>query len=255
MAIASYVLTVSEGKRLIARAVAQMPCVQRAMEKGLVAVCKGTTNAYVLEELLGEPVEKTGYVLGATIPAKGAARAELLPASIPEVIFRDGQPAPDLTSVQAAFAEMGPGDVIIKGANALDYAKRQAGVLIGHPEGGTVGAFIGRAHGRKISVVIPVGLEKQVVSDLRAAEVEILSAAPESVSGPSLWVIHGQIVTELEAIEALAGVEAMQIAAGGIGGAEGAVWLAVRGAPEQVAAAGELIGGIHGEAPFTSRGG
>jgi len=252
MAIATFSLTVSESKRLIAKGVARLPCVQRAMEKGLIAVCKGTTNAYVLEELLGEPVEKTGYVLGATIPVKGAARASLLPGSIPEVTLRDGRPADDLPTVQDAFRVMGRGDVVIKGANALDYKHRLAGVLIGHPEGGTVGGFAGRMHGRKFGLVIPVGLEKQIAGDLRAAEVELLSAGPDRYTGPSLWVIHGQIVTEIEAIRLLVSAEAVQIGAGGIGGAEGAVWLMVKGTEDVVAGATALIEGIQGEPPFAS---
>ena len=251
MAVATFSLTVSEGKRLIAKGVAQLPAIQRAMNKGLIAVCKGTTNAYVLEELLGEPVEKTGYVLGATIPAKGAARASLLPGSIPEVILRDGRPATDLPTVQDAFKVMGRGDIVIKGANALDYKHRLAGVLIGHPEGGTVGAFTGRMHGRKFGLVIPIGLEKQVAGDLRAAEVDLLSAGPDKYTGPSLWVIHGQIVTEIEAIRVLVDAEAVQIGAGGIGGAEGAVWLMVKGDEDAVHRATELIEGVQGEPPFS----
>jgi hypothetical protein len=254
MPIAVFSLTVSESKRLIAKGVAKLPCIQRAMEKGLVAVCKGTTNAYVLEELLGKPVEKTGYVLGATIPVKGAARASLLPGSIPEVVFRDGRPADDLPTIQDAFKVMKRGDIVIKGANALDYERKLAGVLIGHPEGGTVGSFAGRMHGRKFGLVIPVGLEKQVAGDLRAAEVDLLSAGPERYTGPSLWLIHGEIVTEIEAIRLLVGAEAAQIGAGGIGRAEGAVWLMVKGPEEAVAAATALIEGLQGEPPFTSAG-
>ncbi|MBM3497286.1 MAG: hypothetical protein FJX74_01325 [Armatimonadetes bacterium] len=251
MAVAVHSLTVSESKRLIAKGVAQLPSVRRAMGKGLIAVCKGTTNAYVLEELLGQSIQKTGYVLGATIPVKGAARASLLPGSIPEVILRDGRPADDLPTVQDAFKVMGRGDLVIKGANALDYDRKLAGVLIGHPEGGTVGGFIGRMHGRKFGLLIPVGLEKQVAGDLRAAEVDLLSAGPDRYTGPSLWVIHGEIFSEIEALRLLTGAEATQIGSGGIGGAEGAVWLLVKGTAEEVGAATALIESIHGEPPFT----
>jgi len=251
MAVATFYLTVSESKRLIARSIPHLPCVQRAREKGIIAVCKGTTNAYVLEELLGHPVEKTGYVLGATIPAKGAPRAMLLPASIPEVVFKDGQVAEGVT-VQEAIKEMGPADVAIKGANALDRAKGVAGVLIGHPEGGTMGTLMGRVHGKKIGLVIPVGLEKQVASDLPTAEATLLASAAGVPTGPSLWVMHGQIVSEIEALKLLTGVEAMQIAAGGIGGAEGAVWLMVEGTDEQVSKALELVEDVQGEPPFAA---
>jgi hypothetical protein len=251
VATATFVLTVSESKRLIAKGVAQLPCIRRAMSQGTIAVCKGTTNAYVLEELLGEPVEKTGYVLGATLPARGPERASLLPTSIPEVVLRDGRPAADFPTVQAAFGIMGPGDVAIKGANALDYDRHLAGVLIGHPEGGTVGSFIGRMHGRKFGLVIPVGLEKQVAGDLHAAEAESLAGDSRESSGPSLWVIDGEIITEIEALKLLTGVEARQIGAGGIGGAEGAVWLLAHGDDASVARAAALIDSIQGEPPFT----
>ncbi len=251
MAVATFSLTVSESKRLIAKGVAQLPCVRRAMEKGLIVVCKGTTNAYVLEELLGKPIEKTGYVLGATIPVKGAARASLLPGSIPEVTLRDGRPADDLPTVHDAFKLLGRGDVVIKGANALDYERKLAGVLIAHPEGGTAGGFMGRMHGRKFGLVIPVGLEKQIAGDLRAAEVEMLCSGPDRYTGPGLWVVHGEILTEIEAIRLLVGAEAVQIGAGGIGGAEGAVWLMVSGTEETVAKATALIESVQGEPPFT----
>ncbi len=253
MAVATFVLTVSESKRLIAKGVAALPAIRRAMEKGYVVVGKGTTNAYVLEELLGQPVEKTGYVLGATIPAKGAARASLLPASIPEVVFRDGQPVEGLT-LAAAIKEMGPGDVMIKGANALEYRTRTAGVLVQHPEGGTMGLFMGRLHGKKISLVIPVGLEKQVAFDLREAEATLLAAGHDASTSPSLWTMVGEIVTEIEALKLLSGAEVTQIAAGGIGGAEGAVWLMATGTPEQVEAAVSLVLEIQGEPPFTKCG-
>ena len=37
----------------------------------------------------------------------------------------------------------------------------------------------------------------------------------------------GVIFTEIEALHVLTGVEAMHVAAGGVGGAEGAVWLQI----------------------------
>jgi hypothetical protein len=249
MAVATFVLTVSESKRLIARSIPHVPCIKRAREKGIIAVCKGTTNAYVLEELLGHTVEKTGYVLGATIPAKGAPRASLLPASIPEVVLRDGEVAEGMT-VQDAIKEMGPGDVVIKGANALDPDRGAAGVLVQHPEGGTMGALMGRVHGKKVNLVVPVGLEKQVAADLGTVEAKLLSSSPGVHTGPSLWVMHGQIVTEIEALAMLTGAQAMQVAAGGIGGAEGAVWLMVQGSDEQVGNAVGLIEALQGEPPF-----
>ena len=52
----SAVLTVSESKRLIAKGVAASEVLQTALENGTVAVAKGTTNSYIVEELLGEEI-------------------------------------------------------------------------------------------------------------------------------------------------------------------------------------------------------
>ena len=57
------ILTVSESKRLIAKAVAALPEVQNAMKEGTVVVATGTTNAFVLEELWGRKIDKRGYAL------------------------------------------------------------------------------------------------------------------------------------------------------------------------------------------------
>ena len=64
---ASFTLTVSESKRLIAKAVAAMPEVVRAQREGYLLVGRGSTNAYVVEELTGEPLEKERYVAGQVI--------------------------------------------------------------------------------------------------------------------------------------------------------------------------------------------
>ena len=50
------ILTVAESKRLIAKAVAQMPIVKNALANGMVIIIKGTTNAYVAEEITGQKV-------------------------------------------------------------------------------------------------------------------------------------------------------------------------------------------------------
>ncbi len=58
-ASAQVVLTVQEGKRLIAKGLLAWEPFRRARESGIVAIAKGTTNAYVVDELLGGADEKT----------------------------------------------------------------------------------------------------------------------------------------------------------------------------------------------------
>jgi hypothetical protein len=65
-----------------------------------------------------------------------------------------------------------------------------------------------------------------------------------------MFPLRGHIVTEIEALEILTDVTAIQIGAGGIGGAEGAVRLLIRGTKDEVEGALEVIDTVQGEPPF-----
>lgn len=247
--LALVTLTVAESKRLIARGIAADPRVQAAMDEGMVAVCKGTTNAYVVEELLGRDIEKGKYVLGHVVPQSNKEAEKAFSGSIPEVVFRRGEPVEGL-SLADAVKEMTVGDVVLKGANLLDYQNSQAGVLIGHPEGGTMGTIMGAVYGKGLFLIIPVGLEKQVASPL-----SLLTAAAQPVTCamsdlPRVWMLDGTVFTEIEALRCLTGVEALQISAGGVCGAEGAVQLAIVGPMDDVDDAKALVEQVQGEPSF-----
>ena len=144
---------------------------------------------------------------------------------------------------------MKEGDVFIKGANALNYGKRLAGILIGDRSGGTIGATWGYIIARRIRLVIPVGLEKDVPFDINEAATRI-NRCDEKAAGPALFPLTGDIITEIEALKILTGAEAFPVAAGGIGGAEGSIRLCVTGTREQLEAADALLQTIYGEPPF-----
>jgi len=244
--IASFVLTVAQSKRLIARAVAQMPVVRRALSEGTVAIAHGTTNAYVAEEILGRPIPKGEYVSGRTLPP-GIPYDALGSGQWPDIVLRRGQPVPGARIAQIAN-EMGPGDVFIKGGNALNYRRGVVGVLIGHPTGGTIGAAYGTIIARQIHLVIPIGLEKLVCEDIES--LSAASRAPSShPSAPAvpLFPITGTIVTEIEALGILCKVSARLLSAGGVAGAEGAVWLLVEGDESAVEGALAMHKSLEGE--------
>jgi len=242
------VLTVSESKRLIAKGVAALPAVKKALAEGTVAIATGSTNAYVVEEITGKPIEKNKYMTGATLPA-GVSAKGLLSHELPDVVLKNGLPV-EGTLTTEAITDMGPGDVFIKGANAVHYQTGRAGVLIGHPTGGTVGAVIGCIVARRITFIVPVGLEKCVAEPIEDVQA-FMGGGRESRGGvPSLWPVDAQIITEIEALKILTGADAMQSAAGGLAGAEGAVRLVARGTEEQIARAAKLAEAIHGEPPF-----
>ncbi len=242
----SFVMTPSESKRLIAKGIAACDPVRRALNSGIVAVAKGTTNAYVAEELSGEPIDKTLYCTGTTTPSHQRS-AITTSNELPDLVFRDGQVWEGVSATEAA-KDMKAGDVFIKGANALNYERRQAAVLIGHPTGGTIGAVIGTLTARRSVLLIPVGLEKNIPGDLCSIARNI--ASEPKGSGPVLWPLNGDIFTEIEALGTLCGVDAVAIAAGGILGAEGSVRISVQGPPDSVEKTAALIAEIHGEPPF-----
>lgn len=246
----SYILTVAAGKRLIGKAVASMSVVRTAIEEGMVAVGKGTTNAYVLEELLGEKIDKGAYCLGRTLPPSFDRGSEVFGGSMSEVVFQKGEIVEGL-GVKEAAPNMGVGDVVIKGANALDYENNCAGLLVGDAKGGTWGGLVGPVYGRGLHAIIPIGLEKQVAEPLRETA-QMMAAIPELCRPhiPGLWIMEGDIITELEALAILTDVDAYQIGAGGVCGAEGAARIVVFGSPEQIAATDALIDEVKDEPPF-----
>ncbi|MFH1086233.1 MAG: hypothetical protein V1772_10780 [Chloroflexota bacterium] len=241
------VLTVSESKRLIAKGVAALDWVQARLRQGIVVVSTGSTNGYVYEELTGQTIDKRAYLTGRTLPAKGAPRWNM--ARIPDMVFVNGAPEPAMDRYNV-LERMQPGDVFIKGANALNYREGIAGVTIGSPTGGTLGALMGPLYGKKLRLLIPVGLEKEVPYDI--LEASALLAEPDERLGAvhALWPVQGEIFTEIEAFHTLCGVEAAPVAAGGLAGAEGALrWLLI-GEADDVRRAATLVESIQGEPPL-----
>jgi hypothetical protein len=239
-------VTTVMGKRLIGKGMAQHPDIKRVLEKGTLVVIAGTTNGYVAEEILtslgqAEGFSREGFRRGMTVaPGAKIIKAKLLG----DVVIRDGEWQQGKT-IFDAVDDLEAGDVVLKGANAFD-ARGKAAVQIGHPQGGTILAALAAVVGRRVRLIVPVGLEKRVLED-----VDVLAQrcnAPDA-KGPRLLPVPGKIFTELDAIKLLTGADACLIAAGGVYGAEGAAWLGISGAEEQVQAAAELIKSVAGEPP------
>ena len=245
---AGAVFTVAESKRLIGKAVAQMPIVKKALRDGMVIITRGTTNTYVAEEILGSKIEPGAFVTGRIHPTKGGRR--LKPKTrMSEIVLVNGLIAPEL-SFDDALKRLERGDVVIKGANILDYKNKTAGVLIGHSSSGTVGKFMPYVVARKVHLVIPVGLEKQAAGNVADVSNKMREPVPSLGRVPSMFLMTGHIVTEIEALKILAAVDSFQAAAGGIGGAEGAVWLVFRGPKPNVERAMDITKQVQGEPPF-----
>jgi hypothetical protein len=246
-----FTLTVAAGKRLIGKGAAAHPKLAAALAKGRCVIVAGSTNGYVAEEVLRsigqlDDFTREGFCRGVVAPpgSPGMSEGKLRG----DVIITDGQWRKEDRSktVFDVIADLGSGDVVFKGGNAVDLARRRAGVLIGHPQAGTIGAIIPAVYGRRVQLVVPIGLEKRVADDIDSLAAEINSPRTE---GPRLLPLPGEVFTEIDAISLLTGASARLAAAGGIRGAEGASWLAISGDDGQLRAAEKLIRSVADEPP------
>ena len=248
-------LTVAMGKRLIGKAVAAHPAVICALRKGTVVIVAGTTNSYVAEEILEsigrkDKFSRQRFFRGISLPphykttdAGRLAGDNEFPG---DVVIRDGLWQEGKT-INDVAAELKEGDVIIKGANALDTVHKRAAILIGNLQGGTITVALSAVVGRRVRLLIPIGLEKRIPGDLDEIANKVNTPGNK---GFRLLPVPGEVLTEIEALKLLTGAKAEMIAAGGISGAEGCVWLAIEGSPEQVQQAEKLIQSVSSEPPF-----
>jgi hypothetical protein len=223
---------------LIGKALATHPDIKKVLGKGTLVIIAGSTNGYVAEELLqslgqGKEFTRNGFRRGITT-APGA-NIEITHTT-GDVVIVDGEWQTGKTVYDVAD-ELKTGDLVLKGANAFD-ACGKAAVQIGHPQGGTTGSVLPAIFGRRVKLIVPVGLEKRVLGDIDDL---VLLCNDLETAGPRLLPLPGKIFTELDAIKQLTGAEAFMLAAGGIYGAEGSVWIGVKGESEQVEAAENLI--------------
>lgn len=238
------VLTPPESKRLIARAVAGLPEVQWALKNGRLGIAGGTTNAFIVEELLGEKFEKSRYTVG--IVTDGVLKSTPSEGRVSPRLLDHGRPAG--VGLRDFLQEFGPRDVYIKGANAVD-PQGHAGVLSSDVNGGTVGAIWGRLVASGAHLIVPVGLEKLVPSVLAAARLCHQGWYSRVMGDPCALfpLVNATVITEIQAFRLLAGVEATHVASGGVGGSEGAVVLSLRGPVEAVEKAFQLAQSVKGE--------
>lgn len=251
-----YVLTPAAGKRLIGKALVSHPVVSSVLKTGTIVIIAGTTNGYVAEEILASIGQEQGFsrrkfFRGITLPPhRPASESGRLPDEneFPgDVVITNGIRQKGKT-IFDVVNDLKEGDVILKGANALDLRHQRAAILIGHPRAGTIGAAFQAVVGRRVHLLLPVGLEKRIDGDLDAIARQLNAPAAK---GPRFFPVPGQVFTEIDAIALLTGANAELIAGGGVCGAEGSIWLAVNGTDQQISDADSLMKTIISGPPFS----
>ena len=254
---ALFVLTPAESKRLIAKAVAEIEEVKRAKEKGKILIGHGSTNVFVAEEILGkenvsELWRRESYLSGVIL--RGTLCTTLGEEKPPILVLNRGVVEPPALTMDVLLRDFGRDSVFIKGANCID-PEGNAAVFMAHPEGGTIGWAIGTILARGIRMIVPVGLEKLVPSVPKAVTL-CGQQTFDYCQGLRVGLIPlsgAKVVTEIEALKVLAGVEAFHVASGGSSGSEGAVTLVAEGEKGIVEKGIRCVESVKGEPPIMPR--
>jgi hypothetical protein len=242
---AVFTLVPSESRRLIAKGVAAMKAIKNAREKGYTIIGGGTTNAYVAEEILGVNIRHETFTAGTSSHRLLCVTDADKRTPFPIILFKGERS--DKTIPQA-LADFHKETVIIKGANAIDPSGKVAVVSSGF-DGGTMGATLGTAVSQGLKYIVPIGLEKLVPSVEDSCAWTGAKTIDYSMGAEfGMFIIpNALVVTELEALRILTGVNAKHVASGGIGASAGSVVIVVEGAQEDVKKAISLVEGIKGE--------
>ncbi len=250
-----FLITPAMGKRLIAKTIATHPAIRKAIKNATIVIVAGTTNGYVAEEILKtykipNDFSRKHFFRGVTLPPTKTVTKEGRLADeskFPGDVVISGGVYQKGKTIADVVDNLKEGDIIIKGANALDLTQHRAALLIGHPKAGTIGLALPAVVGRRVRLIIPVGLEKRVDGDLNDLADKVNTPG---AGGYRLLPIQGEVFTELDALRALTAAEVDLIAAGGVCGAEGGCWIAVTGEPEQEEFAEQVIASVTDEPAF-----
>jgi hypothetical protein len=258
--LAQVSLIPAESKKLIAKAITSLDSFQRALKEGLIILHPSSSTYFMVEEITGRKPPTDVWVCGLIVPKgacvemgtminkhtsspnpeqAGEADSRHNPAAYPyswalrrgELLL--GKPLGSL------LEQMGPEDIYVKGVNALDV-KGTVGILWGSlAEGGTSAMVMAAQRRKGFKVIFSAGLEKLVPFPIEKVAKEAKKFKYDYGMGIPCGLLpcKGVVVTELRAVEILSGARAVPIAAGGLGGAEGAITLVIKGNKEQVSKA------------------
>ncbi|MFA5065239.1 MAG: hypothetical protein WC566_07220 [Dehalococcoidia bacterium] len=248
--LAQVLLTPAESKKLIAKAIAGMDEVKKAVSGGLIVLHPSSSNYFVVEEILGFKPPTEAWVCGVASPRgmcfevgvflasqKFAGAVTSDPGTFPHSwVIREGKFSAG-EALSALLEQMGPGDFYIKGVNAVD-PQGNVGVLVGNlVEGGTIGRVMSAQRKNSFQIIWPVGMEKLIPVSIQQAVQAVKKSSIDYSMGVAAGLFPctgGKKIDEMEAINILSGAEAIPISAGGLGGAEGAITLMIKGEESSV---------------------
>jgi len=238
------VLRNSMSKRLIAKGVKEYLRSLNMLDKGIIFICLGTTNSFIVEEILNKKIDKNRYMAGYI----GDCKLSVLDKNfrLDPVIIIDGKESNE--NADEVVKRMSSNDVFIKGANAID-PDGNVGVIIGDKNGGTVGKYIGGVISRGVKWLSPVSIGKLVPDVIDASYFAKIDEVKYSMGLPiSIFPIVNAIpFTEIEALNLLFDVDAVLLSKGGLWEDEGSIVLGIEGEEENIKKTLEYIESIKKE--------
>ena len=251
--LAQVVLTPTESKKLIAKAIAKLDVVRQAATDGMVVIHPSSSTYFIFQELIGEKPKTNYWVCGVVTPRgmcvemamtigdHSPRTVEFNPGELRGLwAIRKGKVLPEQT-LSELMDQMTANDVFIKGANALD-PQGNVGILFG--ESAALGMVFSTWRKKEFTVIYPVGLEKLIPISIHQAAMEAKQVKYEYGMGLPAGLFpcpNGKTITEIDAVNILSSAIAVPVASGGLGGAEGATTLIIKGTEEQVKEAIEFI--------------
>lgn len=149
-------LTVSEGKWLIAHAIADMKEVRDAIAGGRIVLKGGTTVSCVSELITGTPLRICGR-----ISKRGAVSSKFTDSAQHSIMYSNGEITGLDPDFDTALLQLGPNDVIIIGANIIDNFGGAA-MLAGSPAGNNCGRGVSAMSVEGGKTIIAAGMEKLI---------------------------------------------------------------------------------------------
>lgn len=248
-------LTPNESKRLIAKALIKTKIFNSAFKNGKIVIHPSSTTYFILKELnikLPDDIWVCGIITpdGAFREEKSINKSSTSKGPygfIHSWVLQKGV-LQKKKSLKDILEDMGPGDIYIKGANALDFNKVPA-VLIGNKYCGTISRVIYYSKKKNFKIIVPIGLEKIIPCSVSEASREAkIRKINFSMGMPCslLAIRNAYVITEIEAINILSEAHAIPIASGGLCGAEGAITIIIKGNNNQINSINTCIDGIKG---------
>jgi hypothetical protein len=220
--LAQVVLTPTESKKLIAKAIVKLYVVRQAATEGMVVIHPSSSTYFIFEELMGAKPKTNYWVCGVVTPRGMCVEmAMALGGYSPQTIkynpkelrglwaIKKGKVLTDNT-LSELMDQMTDKDVFIKGVNALD-TQGNVGVLIG--DRGGLGTVISAWKKKNFTFIYPVGLEKLIPISIREAAMEAKQAKYEYGMGLPTGLFpcpEGKTITEIDAVKILSGAYSLR---------------------------------------------